>query len=231
MLNARVTLLVIFFLALFLRGTLSEHVFGVTYDITGESESKGVKLVIESVLALNLAYFVLWNRFRFSPALIIAACYMIWSLLSGVITSGNSIYDGFKYARYTFYAFLLYSMVWNQRFSKRELKIINILLGALFLLQIVLSLVRILFTERVEWRVGTMTVSGGELATVFSLFALCYVMGYYFYVRSSLWIMLITVSLGLVGYASEKRAIFFLIPLFLLVSPTPVGSFFVSLFR
>ena len=219
--NLRLTLLVVFFLALFLRGTLSEHVFGVTRSTTGEAESKVVKLIIEGILTLNLAYFALWNahwkRFGFPPPLIFASCYLAWSMLSGAITSGDSIYAGVKYARYTSYAFLLYWMVWNQRFSKRELKIINILLGALFLLQIVASVVRVLFFERVEWRVGTMMVSYGELAAVFPLFALCYVMGHYFYVRNSLSVMLIGFSFALVGYASDKRAIFFLMPLFLLV--------------
>lgn len=225
----RLTLVVVFFLALFLRGTLTEHVFGVSYDTTGEGESKSARLVVEGILALNLAYFAFWNRFwnrfRFTPPFIMALCYLAWSLLSGILTPGDSILDGFKYTRYTFYAFLLYSMIWNQRFSARELKIITIFLGALFLLQVGISFVRILFFERVEWRVGTMTTGNGVLATEFPLFAMCCTMGYYFYVRNSLSVMLIGFSFALVGYASDKRAIFFMMPLFLLVC---IGVFFLQ---
>jgi hypothetical protein len=70
-----------------------------------------------------------------------------------------------------------------------------------------------------------MTTGGGELATIFPLFAIGYAMGYYFYIRHSLWVLLIGLSFGLVGYASGKRAIYIVIPPFILVC---YGVFFLQ---
>jgi hypothetical protein len=213
----RLVLLLLFFLTLFFQGTLSEHVFGVTYDTTGEAECKTVRYIVEVVFTINLIFFALCHNIRFTYPFIMALCYMAWSILSGILTSGDSAIMGFKYARYTFYAFLFYTMIQNQRFSQKELKIINVLLGILFFLELCISIIRVIFYERVEWRVGTMTTTGGELATVFPLFAMCFTIAFYFYVKNSVWVMLAGLSFGLIGYASGKRAIFFLMPLFLVI--------------
>jgi hypothetical protein len=57
-----------------------------------------------------------------------------------------------------------------------------------------------------------MMIAGGGLATIFPLLALAFVMGYYFYVRHSWWLLLAGFSFSLIAYASGKRAIYFLAP-------------------
>ena len=59
-----------------------------------------------------------------------------------------------------------------------------------------------------------MTVGGGILATIFPLVALGACMGYYFYVRHSWLVLLLGFSFGIVGFASGKRTIFFVLPIF-----------------
>ncbi len=208
--SLRVPLLVLLFLTLFLRGSVSEHVFGSSPASSGEHESMLVRFAVEAVIVLVIAG--LWRRHRPPVAFCMALAYVFWSLFAGMCSPESSPIDGFKYARYTFYGFALYHVFRIPGWQGRELKMINGFVVSLFLMQIGASVLHAALFGRVEWRVGTMTVSGGELATLFPLFAIGGALGYYFYIRQSLWVMLIALSFTIVGYASGKRAIYFLVP-------------------
>src|SRR5690349_10001953 len=93
------------------------------------------------------------------------------------------------------------------------------LLRAFMLIQVLASAITaLLLEERFEWRVGTMSVGGGELAGIFPLLGFGFALGWYLYVNRSLGILLIAVSFGLIGYASGKRVIYLLFPVMTIVN-------------
>lgn len=210
--SAQSLLIIVLFCIVFFKGFISEWILGVSYYTTGEADSPIARLVIEAVVVLNVGWLLLNNKVRFPAASAWFILYVAWSMLSAAVT-GDTAYEGFKYARYTLYAGMVYFVAWNAGFSRRELSRINRFIAALFLIQPTAALFWVLILgQRTEWRVGTMAVNGGTMAAIFPLVAIGYAMGYYLYVRRSAWILLAGIAFGVVGYASGKRAIYFLIP-------------------
>jgi hypothetical protein len=83
------------------------------------------------------------------------------------------------------------------------------------MLQLVVTANKVfILNDRTEWRVGTITAGGGEMAAIVPLLALGFAVAYYFVLRPSLWVLVLGLSFGLIGYGSGKRAIFFTMPMF-----------------
>jgi hypothetical protein len=114
---------------------------------------------------------------------------------------------------------MIYISACNEYFDIKDMLNFKKYAVYLFFLQIIASLVYIfLLGERFEWRVGTMAISGGELATVFPLIAMGYVMGTYFCKDKKFAYILASFAFGIVGFSSGKRAIYFVMPVFFLLS-------------
>ncbi len=207
-------LLIVLFVTVFLQGAVSERVLGVSYDTQGTPDSPIARLLVEIAVAVNFGWLVLHRTLRAPPGCAWFLAYGGWAILSGVVT-GAGVIEALMFARYTLYAFAVYCVAWNGDFSPRQERNITIALAVLFTLQVLASVYKVTaMQDRTEWRVGTMSVGGGELATIFPLFALAYVMGYYFFVRPSFWVLFVGLAFGIVGYASGKRAIYFTVPAF-----------------
>ena len=222
-LSVQIILLMLVFLLTYLEGILSERIFGASHD-AGAGTSLPVRLASESLLAIALVWAAVRSRTRkLPPGSVFFLAYAAWAMIAS-IENGVSPFQGFLYARYTLYSLAVYFIAWNNTLRPSEVIILIRLLVKLFILQIVSSVVMLLLLrEFVEWRVGTMTLAGGELATVFPLLALGFTIGWYFFVRPRWWVLLLGISFGLVGYSSGKRAIFFLLPVFFLID---VGLYF-----
>jgi hypothetical protein len=83
----------------------------------------------------------------------------------------------------------------------------------LFVLQIAASAHEVFVRgERVEAHVGLLYATGGSLATEFPLLAMGLTVPFYFYYRRNPLLLLLAWAFFLVGYASGKRAIYFLGP-------------------
>ena len=206
------------FCVVFFQGAISERIIGISYLTTGAPDSVLSRLFVEVLVALNLAWLALQRSIRIPPNSIWFGLYALWAVLSGILVE-HSPYSGFMYCRYTLYAYIMYLIGWNQPFAAHELRKITRVLIALFLAQVAASAFEVLIAqERVEWRVGTMLISSGELAALFPLMALGYAVSYYLLVRQTWWVLAAGLSFGLVGYASGKRAVYFLIPATLLLT-------------
>jgi hypothetical protein len=216
-------LLMLVFLAVYLEGSVSERLFGASHD-AGQGTSLLYRLCAEALLMFALSWAMLRSRTRkLPPGSLFFIAYTAWAILSSV-ENGQGAFQGFLYARYTLYSLAIYFIAWNNTFRLSEIVMIIRLLRNLFILQIISSVISLLVLQKfVEWRVGTMSIAGGELATVFPLLALGFTMDWYFFVRPHWWLFPLGLAFGLVGYSSGKRAIFLLLPLFFVLN---VGLYF-----
>jgi hypothetical protein len=171
--------------------------------------SMAAQLLVEVLVAVLAVHTFLRFRCRMAPGWVFVALFAIWTLLSGML-SGDGSYLSFLYFRMFVHTYLVFWAVWNAGLTRNEVFRMNRLLVLLWILQIVASVGT--SGEQVEGHVGTIASLGGGAATAFPLFAMSYVMAFYFYRRRSLWAIVLALSFGLVGYASGKRAVYFLMP-------------------
>ena len=126
------------------------------------------------------------------------------------------MYEYYLYSRYFILSFMMLYISYNiydfKRYTSFTLKAIDLFV----LLQIIASVVFFFALGRLERIVGTMSTSGGSLATVWPLtFA-----PYYFlrYVIKGQWKDIgFIAGLVFIGFASGKRAVYFLIPISLII--------------
>jgi len=203
----------------YLEGFLSERMLGNSFATSNQAPNFFLRLGIEALLGMALVSALSRSRTRkLPPGSIFFLAYGAWAIISS-IENGQSPFLGFLYARYTLYTLVVYFIAWNCTLRQSEVIAITRLIVKLFILQIVSSVIMLLILgEQVEWRVGTLSISGGELATVFPLVALGFAMGWYFFVRPRWWVLVLGIGFGVVGYASNKRAIYFLVPVFFVVN-------------
>ena len=181
---------------------------------------------IDFVVEFSAVFFILisLNRVLYkTPVLYYFLIFIIFSLLSSVVND-SSLLMWLKHIRYTTYFYLIYAVFWSTYISveqwRRLIKFIVFLIlmqgaGAFFNL-FVLNI-------RVEGYVGLMSSLGGTTATTFPLFIISLVSVVYLFSQNKnryfkLVLILIVLSCAFVGYASMKRAIYFSIPMFLVLS-------------
>jgi len=200
------------FCLLFFHGLISEVVFRTSWALNGEADSRMNQFVFELAVCVTVGWLLRGRSVRLPPGTAWFSLYVAWCLVSGLFTT-DSVFDAFMYCRYGTYAFTFLIAVWNYPFDTPDLGRFNRLLLALAAVQLMATALKLFgWNERTEWRVGTMTTAGGGLATLFPLLTVSYALGYYFYVRRSLWVLLAGFSFLLVGFASGKRAIYFVVP-------------------
>lgn len=196
-------ILAILFILIYVRGTIER--FGVP------------DLVIKYLTELPIVFLVLFTLKRrdwsLAPGWIFVVLFVVWSVISGIL-SGDGVYQSLLYFRMLVYAYIVFWAVWNADLKSDEVLRLNKLILLLWFIQIVASLYQLfVFGERIESYVGTLSSSSGHPATAFPLFAMSYVMAIYCYQKRSLWLLLLAIAFGIVGFSSGKRSIYFLMPL------------------
>jgi len=173
------------------------------------------KLAVEvSIFTLVLIAFM--NRsFVFAPGGIYILLYVALTIGAGFV-AGDSILDSLKYSRFVIYAYVIVCCVWGNGLSHADVKKLNTLILGLVALQIFASFYK-MFVMGGRWEnmVGTVFLSGGGGATSFSMFAMALFFSFYLY-KHNTWLLLLTITSPVIGFASEKRAIFYYIPIIVL---------------
>ena len=141
--------------------------------------------------------------------------YLIWTGFVAFLV-GDSLYEYYLYSRYFILSCLIMYISYNvndlKRYSSNILKAIDFFV----LVQIISSLLFFFILGRLERNVGTMSTTGGSLASVWPLTFVPY---YFlrFIIRGRWKNLAFVVGLVFIGYASAKRAVYFLIPLSLII--------------
>jgi hypothetical protein len=129
------------------------------------------------------------------------------------VQTGDDPLPSALYPRVVIYAYIVFWAVWHADLDASEIARLNWLIVALWGVQFFAAAVEVfVLGERTEANVGTLSSTGGGAAAVLPLFVMVYAMSFYLYCGGHPFHILLTVACGLVGYASGKRAFYFLMP-------------------
>ena len=140
----------------------------------------------------------------------IAFSYLLWTGLISLVFN-ESILEYYLYSRYFILGFLMMLICFNSNSLKRLMRSFLKSIDFFVFVQFIACLILFLSLGRLERYVGTMSSSGGSLATVWPLtFAPFFFLRYV--VRGRRLDLFLLITLIFMGYASGKRAVYFLIP-------------------
>ncbi|MCM2285991.1 MAG: hypothetical protein NDI81_14490 [Desulfobacula sp.] len=108
--------------------------------------------------------------------------------------------------------YILYLALINLPLSERQSKKINILLFAIFILQLPVSFTRFLALGISENTIGTYGNHGGGLTPIIPIVAIGYLAGFYIFWKKKLIYPIIGLGFIAFGILGEKRVLFFLFP-------------------
>ena len=176
-----------------------------------------VELPIWIYLLLSIKTFSYW-----APARNYVILYIIFSLFIS-IANGENLIEWIKYIRYFLYFYLIYASLWNTEISRSQwYKVFKLVLLLIIAQGLGSSIDLFFFNQRIEGHVGIMSSLGGTKASTFPLFIISMTLLSLYFLnqlnRKTLILMAIIItSSALVGYGSGKRAIYFIIPVFIVL--------------
>ncbi len=171
-----------------------------------------VKSLIEAPVFLILMHLINRGVWQPAPGFFLIVLYLVWAVASAIF-HGDPMSMAFLYVRYVLYAYILFVAVWTTPLTQTAVMRINTVIAALFVFQITASAYEVFVRgERIEAHVGALFAGGGQLATEFPLFALALTVSFYLFWRPNPLLLVLSWAFFLVGYASGKRAIYFLGP-------------------
>ncbi len=180
---------------------------------------------VSYIVDISIVVFVFF-RFKFNLNVPGAKLFFVLLILGFFLgfANGNSVIDTFLYLRYTLFFYLIYNQLYTLNISlERWISIFKFILF-LIIIQGIGSLYNIfVLGERTEGYVGLMSSLGGTTATAFPLFISSLTLLYFIFKpqlgkKEGLIFLLVLTSVFLVGYSSGKRGIYFVIPLFFLIT-------------
>jgi hypothetical protein len=155
------------------------------------------------------------SKFK-TPYIWIVAFFVAFSILSALL-NGLSAFALVYFFVYVFLAYLYFLTIINETSNTRVDKVVKFVV-LLILFQIPAVFAKYLLLGQSEHgAIGTISVVGGSISTVFPLLIIAFLIALYFYRRQKIFLILILcyILFGLIG---AKRAIVFLIPLELLLA-------------
>lgn len=171
-----------------------------------------VKALIEAPVVLILLHLLNRGVRQFAPGFLLIVAHVVWATASAIF-HGDGMVATCLYIRYVLYAYVVFVAVWTTPLTRTSIMCVNTVVAALFILQIVASAHDVFVRgERIEAHVGALFASGGALATEFPLFAMALTVSFYLFWRGNPLLVVLAWAFLLVGYASGKRAIYFLGP-------------------
>lgn len=182
--------------------------------------SPAVQYVVDGSIAAFILFQFKFNRT--APGGLVFFFLLLIAFLAGLY-NGNSVIETFLYMRYFIFTYLIFNQLFEQPITEKQWRIIYKFLIALIVMQGIGAFYTIIILgDRVEGFVGLMSSLGGTTATIFPLFIFSVVFLYFIFQpripkKELLLLLVLIFSVLLVGYASGKRTIYFIIPLFILI--------------
>lgn len=206
--SKRILFLGIYFIFVFISGSLEILGFNTTF----------LRIINESFIFLLLIGLLIKGRNIVLSYIYIISIFILISCLSLInLTNPSLLLLLLFLLRYLEVIILFYGFV-NFNLSKDENRFITTLIIKLSIAQIFASIIKVIILGHLsEPYIGTMSVRGGELTTIFSLAAFSFAIIYYLIFNDKKYLL---VAFGFVLFAisGEKRASAFYIPIFYFLS-------------
>lgn len=178
--------------------------FGVPFNL--------LKLIQEAYIILIFLFFFNLKKIELKYGIYVYA-YMILVFLSALYND-NSVISAILYSRFHFYALLIFLISKSYNWKLKEVKSQYSFLKKMLALQVLYAFYEIFILKDVQEEiVGTITTSGGELATIIPLVGLCFFFVEYLFNSKKKILLLMCLSLILIGFASAKRGVIFYFPI------------------
>ncbi|HHU55316.1 MAG TPA: hypothetical protein GXZ48_01300 [Acholeplasmataceae bacterium] len=202
----------------FFRGFIGEYIFGLTPEESRVSDPTILKIFLElPVLILFLMSLVKTNFHKRSLILIVPIIlYFLCALISAYVNN-ISIINAVTYSRYLIYSLMLFFISYSTLNSREKIRKFVRVIFILCILQIIVSVFNLFAYGQLEGRIGTIAIAFGSLATIFPVTVLAFLISYYLVYKKSMKWLVFTFLFTIIGFASGKRAIVFIFPLFLLL--------------
>lgn len=119
------------------------------------------------------------------------------------------------FIRQVFIYYLFFFALQNLDLSEKTIDKINKLIILLFLIQLPAALVKYITVGQNEGWIGTVSWQGAQFSTTLPLFAIAFLIAFYFFRREKKYLILI-IGFCCFGIAGHKRALMFMIPVVLI---------------
>jgi hypothetical protein len=177
------------------------------------------KLVIDALLSI-LPLAVLLSQpgilYRPAPGFLLIWFYLGWSL-SACLYNDEGAVRGLLYPRFLVASYLVFWAIWNSHFTRGQLLRINTVILTMLLVQVPASLFNwLVLSGKVEAIVGTMAYGTGGIATTLPMFAFGGMLALFLHYNKPIFLVA-GFSFFLVGYASGKLAVYYFVPLLLVL--------------
>jgi len=182
----------------------------------------GTTILVEIPVWISL-FLSLKKISKTTPVRLWIIIYILFTFFVSIANHSNTIVWA-KYIRFFLYFYLLYASLWHSQLTNKQWLTLLKFSVFLILIQGLGSAFNIfILGQRVEGYVGLMSSLGGTTASTFSLIIISAIAIIYFFAQNqgkkfNWYLILMVISVVLVCYSSGKRAIFFTIPIFLLVA-------------
>jgi len=177
------------------------------------------KLALEAALLALPLLALLSQRESFgtpAPGFLFLWFYIGWAL-SACIYHDEGVLRGLLYPRFLITSYLVFWAVWNSRFTRRQVFEINTVILTMFFVQVLAALFYwLVLGEKVEAVVGTMGYGAGAIATTFPMFAFSCLLAFFLHYNRPIFLVG-AFSFFLVSHASGKLAVYYFMPLMLLL--------------
>jgi len=207
-------LLVIFIIIWFFRGFLIGYVMGKSLSSIQENEPLLIKILFEGGIVLT--FISVLNIYRFPKStkniVFIGIAFFSWSCISAYINEISFI-NAIKYSRYFIYSILLYFIGRTVRINKSRIKKLVRLFYWLMLIQIIVSVLNIIFYGPNESRIGTVFLVSGELGTILPLTFLGFFISYYHLVSKRKIHLILGWLLLMISFSTGKRTALIVFPM------------------
>ena len=183
--------------------------------------TSAIKMIAEVFIWMYLLLSVKYLK-KETPGNIIFFVFLLFSMATSII-NGSGLLAWLKYIRYFAYFYLIYITLFHTTISVNQWGLLLRIIVFLVLIQGLGAIYNVIILgQRVEGYVGLMSSLGGTTAATFPLLIISLAVLLYLFNKKqnnkvNLILLLCVLSAALVGYSSEKRAIFFTVPLFLIV--------------
>ena len=141
--------------------------------------------------------------------------YSFWIIISSIYNNQN--FTSFIQSRYLIEAYLLLYILTNHKFSIKDFTLFKKTIIFIFIVQIIATILKLIYLGQVEGIVGTMGNLVGGLATTLPLFLCVLFYVIYLHTNSIIYICCIILSL-MISYSSGKLGVYFILPVILLIS-------------